>query len=63
MKRAKKPKALARGKMQGSKCMPITGPWSGEHVFMPAGGTMVFRVGPWHGHYNSVGSWIDVGQS
>lgn len=53
-------KAIRRGKMLGHKTEMIGGPWHDEIVFVPYGGTMVFRIGPWHGHYTSAGVWKDV---
>jgi hypothetical protein len=58
----KKPtrKALPRGRMQGNRLLAHGGPWDHKSVYFPVGGTMVFRLGPWHGHYNSTGEWKDV---
>lgn len=55
-----KKKALAKGKMVGHKMKMHCGPWHSRWVFIPTGGTMVFRLGPFHGHYDSVGEWHDV---
>lgn len=54
-------KALPRGKMIGHNIKVNDGPWAGKTVFIPVGGTMVFRVGPWHGCYRHNGAWQDVG--
>jgi len=51
---------IAKGKLQGHKLLVHGGPWDREFVFIPRGGTMVFRVGPYHGHYTSTGEWKDV---
>lgn len=55
----KKP-TLKRGKMQGVRLGARSGPWAGKYVYFPVGGTMVFRLGPWHGHYTGEGEWKDV---
>ena len=53
---------LAKGKMQGRRCMVHGGPWNMQIVLIPAGGTMVFSIpfnghAHWHGFYDSVGNW------
>lgn len=58
--KAKKPKALARGKLNGHKVRASLGPWAGEYVFIPVGGTMVFKLGPFHGRYDHNGEWRNV---
>lgn len=62
-KKARKGKALPRGKMVGRNMKIDGGPWAGETMFIPIGGTMVMRVGPYHGLYTNTGVWKDVGPS
>lgn len=54
---------VKKGKMQGHYWKAIGGPWDGARVFMPDGGTMVFKVGPYHGSYTGLGEWRDVRSS
>lgn len=51
---------IAKGKMNGHRREVAGGPWASRCVFIPKGGTMVFRLGPFHGHYDSDGEWKDV---
>lgn len=55
----KKP-TLKRGRMNGHKVRASEGPWAGEYVFIPVGGTMVFNLGPYRGRYDHNGEWRDV---
>lgn len=51
---------IPKGKMNGHRIVVCGGPWDRSYVFIPRGGTMVFKVGPYHGHYGSSGTWYDV---
>lgn len=36
------------------------GPWDGQRVGIPVRGTLVFRVGEFHGRYDAYGEWENV---
>jgi hypothetical protein len=36
------------------------GPWDCYALMIPAGGSMVFRLGNWHGHYDEKGIWHEL---
>lgn len=61
-KKAKKVK-LAKGSLNGGKWKAYGGPWDQQAVYFPKGGTMVFRIGPFHGYYTGLGEWKDVGRT
>lgn len=51
---------IPKGKMQGLRIMLHGGPWGGMYVVIPTNGTMVFKLGKWHGYYGRVGGWFDA---
>lgn len=59
MKAKSKKVRLARGRMQGKPFLCRGGPWNNEVVLIPSGGTIVMRIGVYHGKYNSIGTWVD----
>ncbi len=42
------------------KVLANWGPWDGKTLLVGQGGTMVFKVGQWHGQYDSKGVWSNV---
>ena len=53
-------KEISKGKMQGSHIELRDGPWAGQLVFIPSNGTLVFKLGEWHGSYGGAGTWIPL---
>ena len=51
---------IAKGKMKGSHIILREGPWAGQVVFIPDNGTLVFKLGEWHGSYGGAGTWIPL---
>ena len=49
--------ALSRKFTPKTKVTAKGGPWAGVTLLIPAGGTMVFRLGECAGHYDEKGNW------
>lgn len=51
---------LPANKAKRYKTLATNGPWDGCMLMMPPEGTMVFKLGDFHGRYKRSGTWENV---